>query len=151
MSSNMITKGDAADPNTATRRSRKTMTYVNGAGTGATGTVALFTVTGAVLIQRIVARCTTSLTGASATITLGVTGNTALFIAATTATGITSALIWTSTSPATGGVAIPALMKDVIVNANISNTVAVANITGGVVVYEVDWLPFSTDGNLVAA
>lgn len=122
---------------------RKRITYTGGAGAGAVGSVAIFTISagGAALIT-ITARCATSLTGATATIALGVTGNTSLLIAATTATGITtSAPHWTSITPATGGIAVPAAMKDIQIDASILNTIAVAGVSGGVIDYTLMYVP----------
>lgn len=133
------------------RRTSFTKTYANTAGNGAIGAVTLFTVTGEVLIAYLTAFCTTSLTGATATITLGVTGKatvaqTPLFIAATTATGITSGLFWVDTAPDANGIAVPAALKDIVITDNILNDVAVADLTGGVIRYDCYWLPLSSDG-----
>ena len=129
------------------RRASFTKTYANTAGNGATGTVALFTVTGQVLLVYITAICTTTLTGATATITLETTSQAGLFIAATTATTITSTnFVWTSVTPVAGAQALPAAMKEIIVGENIINRVAVAGVTAGVVEYDVYWVPLSSNG-----
>lgn len=129
------------------------MTYTGAAGAGAAGSVSLFTVTGMVLIEKIIARCTTLLTesGATATIALGVTGNTGLFIAATDAVNIDANELWVDTAPDTGGIQIPALMKDVAIVADIINTIAAADVTAGVIEYVVLWRPLSSNGLLVPA
>ena len=131
------------------RIARNTVTFTGAASLGAVGSVPLFTVTGAVLVKFIAGYVGTSLTGASATIALGVTGSTSLFIGATTATGMTSTNnIWTSTSPTAAGLALATAGKEIIVTANIVGTVAVANVTGGVLTVWVAWLPLSSDGNV---
>ena len=113
----------------------------------------LFTVTGSVRIASILPRCTTTLVGATATLALGVTANTALFIAATTATGIATNSIWVDTAPDANGVALPALMKDILINDDdeIVGTVAVANVTGGVLEIVVEYVPESSGSSIVAA
>jgi hypothetical protein len=126
----------------------KTMTFTGAAGLGAIGNVPLFTVTGTVLIEKITAVCLTTLVGATATLALGVTGATALLIAATTATTITGNLIWSSATPSTGGVAVPAAMEDTVINANIVGTVATAAITAGVIRFDVVWRPLSANGGI---
>lgn len=130
---------------------RKTVAFSGAAGNGAVGAVNLFTVTGSVLIRRITARCTEDLAGATATLALGVTGSTALFIAATTATDIDTGEFWLSTTPAATGLALPAALQNIVVDADIILTVATANITDGTIEFTVEWTPLSSDGNLVAA
>ncbi len=133
------------------RRASFTKTYTDTAGNGAIGAVTLFTVTGEVLIAYLMAFCTTDLTGATATITLGVTGKvtvaqTPLFIAATIATDIDANEFWVDTTPDAAGIAIPAALKDIVITDNILNDVATAGVTGGVIRYDCYWLPLSSDG-----
>lgn len=136
------------------RRAVKTLTFDGVAGTGAVGNVPLFTTTGNPLIIAIRPLCTTDLVSAGAgTLALGVTANTALFIAATVATLIDAGEIWTeTTAPAANGVALPAALKDIAIadNDEIIGTVAVGDITAGVIEFVVYWLPMSS-GDLVAA
>jgi hypothetical protein len=109
----------------------------------------LFTVTGTVMVV-VFGHCTTDLAGASATLEVGVTGNTAAIIAQTTATGIDATYVWRDAGPALG----TELLNDpqVIVGGfDIIETSATANITGGVITYYCLWLPLSADGNVVAA
>lgn len=63
---------------------RKTVTFTGGAGAGATGTVAVFTVTGDVLVYGIWIKCTTDLvdTVDGAVLTFGYTGATSAFMSA---------------------------------------------------------------------
>lgn len=128
----------------------KTVTFTGAAGVGAVGTVALFTVTGEVLIDRIVPFCSTNLAGATATLALGVTGSAELFIAATTATDIDAGEFWVDTAPDANGIALPAALKDIVITDSILATVAVADITGGVLRVDVYWRPLA-GGSLVAA
>lgn len=136
------------------RRVIKTMTYATGAGTGTAGTpVPLFTITGQVQVVGLSAFCTTLLTesGATATIALGVTGATTLFVAATNAVDIDANEFWVDTTPDAAGIAVPAAGKDIVINADIINTIAVANVTAGVIRYVVYYVPLSSGAGLVAA
>ena len=132
---------------------RKTITFTGAANLGAVGAVPLFTVTGEVLVEKIVPFCTTLLTEAAATATLalGVTGSTALFIAATTAVDIDADEFWVDTVPDANGIAIPAALKDIAITDNIIGTVATQAVNGGVLRVDVWWRPLSADGNVVAA
>jgi hypothetical protein len=117
------------------------------------GAVPLFTVTGEVLIERIVPICTTLLTEAAptATLALGVTGSTSLFIAATTATAIDAGEFWVSTTPTANGIAVPAALQDIAITDNIIGTVAAQAVDSGVIRVDVYWRPLSADGAVVAA
>lgn len=144
---NPIVAGEEARPILAT----KTLAFTGAAGLGAQGAVPLFTVTGEVLIEKIVAFCTESLAGASATLALGVTGATTLFVAATTATDIDADEFWVDNAPDAAGVAVPAACKDVAISANIIGTVGTADITDGTIRFDVIWRPLSPDGMVVPA
>lgn len=132
---------------------RKTVTFTGAAGAGEAGTVDLFTVTGQVEVLSLVPICTTLLTetGGTATIALGVTGSTALFIAATGAIGIDANEFWVDTSPDAAGIAIPAALKNIAINADIIATVADADIDAGVIEFNLWYRPISADGLVVAA
>lgn len=117
-------------------------------------TISLFTVTGEVLIVAgPTGRCTETLVSAGGgTLALGVTGSTALFIAATTAADIATNDLWIDATPTdTNGVALPAALKDILITDNIIATVATADITDGTIVFTVWWMPWSEDGRVVAA
>lgn len=128
------------------RKVSKTITFDGAAGTGAVGAVPIYTVTGEVLVSAISATCTADLTGAAATIALGITGSTALFIGATTATTIDNGMFWVSTTPTANGIALPAACKDIAITDNIIGTVAVANVASGSVRVDVYYAPLSSDG-----
>lgn len=127
------------------RKFIKTITFVNGAGTGAIGTVALFTVVGSIFIERLTARCLTSLAGATATVEVGVAGNTAGLIALTTGTDIDDGDWWHDAGPEVG-IGTPILNRSV--EGNIIITVATANLTAGAIEFEGFYYPISADGNL---
>lgn len=132
------------------RHNRKTVTFTGAAGLGAAGTVALFTVTGKVLVNAIIPHCSTLLTATgAATVALGVTNATTLFIAATTATDIDADEFWVDTAPDISGVAIPAALKDIAVSQNIFLTIAAADVSTGTMTFDIYWQPIS-DGASVA-
>lgn len=134
----------------ALRRTTVTVAFDGGAGTGASaggGNVPLFTVTGEVLVVALVPFCTESLASAGGgTLALSVTGASALFIAATTATNIDANMFWVDTGPDANGVALPAALKDIVITDNIVGTVATADITDGTIRFDVYYLPLSGDG-----
>ena len=130
------------------KRASKSVTFTGAANLGAVGAVPIFTVTGEVMVVALVPFCTTLLTGATATLALGVTGSTSLFVAATTATDIDANEFWVDTAPDANGIAVPAALKDIAITDNIIGTVATAAIDGGVMRFDVWYLPLSSDGNV---
>lgn len=137
-------------------RASKTIAFTGAANLGAIGNVPLFTVTGEVVVEKLVPFCTEDLVGATATITLGVTGKSTvaqgpLFIAATTATDIDLNEIWVDTAPDPNGIAIPAALKDIAITDNIVSDVAVAAVTDGTIRLDVYWRPLSANGLVVPA
>ena len=132
----------------------KIITFTAG-GTGAAGTETdLFTVTGAVIVVAISGYVTTNLTESAGTptLSLGVNNNVAIFIAATTATVLDAGELWVDNAPDANVVALPAALKDILVEESISCTVAgTNNISAGVIDFTVHWAPASADGNLVAS
>lgn len=131
------------------RLATKTITFDGTAGLGAVGSVAIFTTTGEVLVEKIVPFCTTLLASAGGgTLALGVTGATTLFVAATTATDIDANEFWIDNTPDANGVAVPAACSNIAITDNVIGTVAVGDITSGVIRFDVYWRPLSADGNL---
>ena len=129
----------------------KSVTYTGGAGAGvAGGSTTIFTVTGEVMVVALVPYCTTNLTesGATATIALGVTGATSLFIAATNSVDIDAGEFWVDTTPDANGIAIPAALKDIAITDNILTTHAATNTNGGVIRFNLWWMPLSADANV---
>jgi len=125
------------------KRSQKTFTY-NGSTNGLTsGPDTLFTVSGQVFIRYLVIYVQATLTGTSATMALGIAGNTSGIISPTTATTLIAGDFWESTSPATVGSAL----KDILVASNIILTYATANVTGGVLYVDAYWHPLGTLGS----
>lgn len=135
---------------------RKTVTFTGAANLGAIGDVPLFTVTGDILVVSLVPVCTTNLVENSATalMSLGVTDSVALFIVATEPEDIDDDDIWTDIAPASTAVALPALLKDILVNGDANDILATITndtITAGVMDFNLRWTPISADGLVVAA
>ena len=136
-------------------RAEKSITFDGGTtndigdfnGTGNPGT--LFTVTGRVILT-ILAVCTTSLVGASATLEAGTALSTAGLIAQTTGTNIDVNEIWHDASP-DASVELTTVLTNKIVSQDVELLVATANITAGVIKFIALWTPLSEDGNVVAA
>ena len=135
----------------------KSMTFAGGTtndpgdydGTGNPAT--LFTVTGDVIIK-LFAVCKTNLAGASATLEVGVSGNTAKFIAQSTATDIDANEVWHDATPDSSIELETVASEWVVTNGqDIIQTVGTANITSGQVDYYCFWRPLSEDANVVAA
>ena len=131
-------------------RINKTITFTGAANLGAVGAVPIWTVTGEVLIALIAGRCTVSLASAGGgNLALGVTGATTLLIAATVATTITSTNnIWVSTTATATGIAAPATVKDIVIDANIIGTVDTGDVTSGAIEFTAYYLPLSTGSGI---
>ena len=134
------------------RFSSKLLTFTGGSTLGLHGTAStIFTCTGEVLILSLVPfNPTTSLTGATATLTLGITGSTTLFIGTTTATDIAAGKFWIDATPDANGIALPAAMQNIVITDDVicSSTHVSADVVTGTIRFDCWWLPLSSDGNL---
>ncbi len=138
------------------RIARKIVTFVAGS-TGALGNHVIFTVTGAVKV-RMYAVCTTNvaMTGAGATISLGIVGTVEQFIAATAGDALDAGELWFDASPTTlvdldcvvGGT----IMQKTAIGdgTDIIYTIAVDTLASGVVEFMAEYEPITTDGAIVA-
>ena len=94
----------------------KRITYTGAANLGATATNAtIFTVTGVIRVVHLLPVVATNLgeSAASSTLSLGVTGSTALFIAATAALDLDAGDLWIDATPTEAeSVTLPATMGD---------------------------------------
>ena len=135
-------------------KSSKSITFTGAAGLGLAGSViTLFTVTGEVLVVDLVPFCVLNLGEAAptATLILGVTGATSLFIAATNAVDIDTGEFWVSTTPTGMGIAVPAPMREIVITDNVLLTPAAQNVNAGTLRFDLLWKPLSSDGKVVAA
>lgn len=138
------------------QRSSKSITFTGAANLGAVGNVPLFTTTGEVLVVYLVPFTVLTLTEAlaTATLALGVTNTTGLFIAATNAVNLTTGEFWTEATgggTAEAGIALPAALKEIAISSNIVGTVAAQAVNGGTLRLDVYWRPLSSNGLLVPA
>lgn len=121
---------------------------------GATGAFTIFTTTGDVLLQ-VFGVCNVALTsGGAATIELGVSGNTAVLIAQTTATALIANEIWHDATPTTTVEQIDLDGTRMFVIANGQDaimTVATAALTAGDIDFYGLWRPLSANGLVVPA
>ena len=135
---------------------RKTVAFAGGVGTGAVGTVALFTITGRVIIEYRTAFCTETLEEAAPTATLewGTASDTDALAGSTNATTIVNNDWWyQALSTAGAGGTSSALDNDfpIAVSESLIFTVGAQNVTNGTLVLDLWWRPVSADGALVAA
>lgn len=127
------------------KRFKKTITFTGASGLGAVGTVAVGTVTGSIIFDKLTVRCTTNLTSSGGTLALGTADNTDGLIEATTASEIDASDLWQNSSP---DVKVSPAIVNQAVCADIILSVAVADITAGVLEIVGYWLPLSDNGNL---
>lgn len=123
----------------------KTLTF-DGTSVGDVGTDLVFNVTGRVLLKHLQAFCSTGLTGATATIELGVAGNTAGLIAQATATDLIANEYWNDATPT--DLLTAGALTDLCVASDVILTVGTAAVTAGVIEFSALWVPMSVDGNV---
>jgi len=124
-------------------------TNANGDFNGTGNPSDIFTVTGTVRMQ-VFGVCTTTVTGASATLEVGTSVTTAGLIAQTTGTDIVATEIWHDATP-DASVELWSIATEKIVSADVILTVATADATAGVIAFFCLWKPVSADGNVVLA
>lgn len=154
--------GLAYDPTTHSFRTNangfvasKAVTYTNGAnangdfdGTG--NPQNLFTVTGQVLLA-IIGVCSTSLTGATATLAVGNATTATRYLPQQTATNITAGKTWDITGLVSAGTAPNQTPNQAALNTEvIIATAGTADITAGVITYYAYWIPLSAGASVVA-
>ena len=130
----------------ASKVTRKNVAFDGSAGNGAIGTVALFTVTGTVLVK-ITPVCTENLVDATATIEVGISGDTATLIAQTTGTDVDANEIWHDATPDADIEAASVMKEFIITNGqDIILTVATAAVSDGTIDFFCFWEALSADG-----
>ena len=130
---------------------RKTVEFDGSAGGGAQGTVALFTVTGAVELT-VRAICTEDVVGAG-TIEVGITGATATLVAQVAdATDLDAGDIWHDATPDAAIELASVYSARILGNGqDIFATIGTADLTDGTIVFECRYRPITADGAVVAA
>lgn len=131
------------------RRTSATLTFTGAANLGQAGTNStIFTVTGEILVVYLVPFCTTLLTQAmaTATVSLGVTGSLAAFIAATNSVDIDANEFWVDTTPDANVVQIPAALIDAAITSDILVAAATQDTDAGVIRFDLYYVPLSSDG-----
>ena len=123
--------------------------------TGAIATYTIFTVTGDVILQ-VFGICDIALTsGGVAKIELGVSGDTAAFIAQATATELIANEVWIDATPTlTKEILDPAAVPRTWIIANgqdVIFTISAVALTAGDIDFYGLWRPLSADANVVAA
>ena len=128
--------------------------YNFGDDAGSQGAFTIFTVTGDVLLQ-VFGICDIAGAGATATIELGVSGDTAGFIAQATATDLIANEVWTDATPTlTKEILDPAAVPRtwiVAAGQDVIFTIGTADLTAGDIDFYALWRPLSGDGLVVAA
>lgn len=116
-------------------------------GTGNPAT--LFTVTGTVFMK-LIAVCETDVAGANGTLIVGSAKDTDGLIAITTGTDIDINEIWHDATP-DNSIEATTVAAEKIVNQDVIQTVATANLTSGAIRYICLWRPASLGATVVAA
>lgn len=113
----------------------------------------LFTVTGDVILKAIWGVVNVDLAGATATIEVGVAGNTAGLIAQETCTDLDDGNIYSSATNAVGVAPTAGSGALYAINdgADIIETLATANVTAGQIDWYVIWMPCEANASVVAA
>lgn len=112
----------------------------------------IFTVTGDIIIKAIWGICNTNLTGATATISVGVASNTAVLIALETATEIDDGNVYVSATQAIGAAAVANTGMFVVNDgADIIEEPLTSNVTGGQMDYYCIWAPAEDGARLISA
>ena len=133
-------------------RVNKLIEFDGTADNGAAGTVALFTVTGSVWVT-VTSFCTESLveSGATATISVGITGITAGLIALVNAVDIDIGEIYFDATPVDMEVLTSIGGAFIGGGEDIFATIAAADVDDGTLEVICFWTPLSSDGLVVAA
>lgn len=135
---------------------QKTEAFTGGAGHGAVGTVALFTVTGGVAI-RLACICTENLVEGvgGGTLAVGIAGATTSFIAQATSVDIDAGDVWHDATPDAASElwSVTAVTAERILGngQDIIATVGAQAITDGTLTFTAFWTPLTPGASVVAA
>lgn len=131
-------------------RTQKTVTFTGAADLGAVGSVPYYTVTGDIYFK-LTGKVSVDLVGDTATLEVGVSGNTATIHGQETATTLDVGDVISSDAGQKVGVALGANVYFLGGGADIIGTVGTADVTAGAIVYSLLWRPASDDAMVVAA
>ena len=129
----------------------ETVAFDGGAGSGAVGTVGLFTVTGAVLL-RLVCVCTETLVEGvgGGTVEVGIAGDTADLIAQTVSANIAAGEVWHDAAPDSEIEDISVMADRVIGDGNdLILTVAGQDVDDGTLAFAAFWTPVTAGARVV--
>ena len=144
------------------RLARAIVTFDGAAGTGATGAVTIFTVTGRIAVDQISVFCTTGLTTTTTgSISLGTTTNVARFLALLAATAgdhpIDTNEWWASGTPTAGSIDTTSAsggatdLSGILVSENVIFDITVADFTAGVLEVYMRYEPLSANAAVTTA
>ncbi len=142
------------------KRARKAITFDGSAGNGAVGTVTVFTITGRVLIHRVLAFCTAGLFGgATATLRCGGVLDTDGLFDQVNAADLDNNEWWQQAAPQRGLVSLDGGHDGGYISSQVQKmtdedvilTVREAVISGGTIIFDVWYEAVTDDGALVAA
>ncbi len=127
--------------------------YDFAADTGSQAAYTVFTVTGNVLFHYFFGICETGLTGATSTVEVGVSGNTASLIAQATGTDMIANELWHDASPTTTLEQLdPTGLAFAVSNGqDVIMTIGTADLTAGKINFYCQWSPLSSGSTVVAA
>lgn len=141
------------------KRVRKTITFDGSAGKGAVGTITVFTITGRVLIHRILAFCKAGLFGgATATLRCGGVLDTDGLFKQISAADLDNNEWWQQANPQRGLVSLDGGHDGGLISSQVQKmtdgdvilTVGAAVISGGTIIFDVSYEAITDDGALVA-
>lgn len=131
---------------------KKSLTFDGGAGTGATGTVSLFTVTGLVKM-RVFGKCTTLLASdaapGGATVEVGIAGTVNKYIAQTTAENVDAGEIWHDATPDIVDELDSVSGFHINNGADIILTIATDDVVSGAIDFICEWYPLEDGATVV--
>ena len=128
----------------------KVVEFDGGVGSGAVGTVALFTITGSVLL-RLVCTCTATLVEGvgGGTVEVGIAGATPNLIAQTVSTAVVTGEVWHDAAPDSPIEDISVMAGRVITDGNdIILTVGAQVVTDGTLAFAAFWTPVTAGASV---
>ena len=116
-----------------------------------TGTVALFTVTGDVIVKIIPVIVTDVVPNTTANIRMGVVGNTNAMIVDSVSTNLDARGIWVDQTPDNEIEPLDRIRSYVVMDGNDINLTLSAQVNSGAITFYCFWTPLSSDGKIIVA